>query len=1096
MRKLTLFIGVGLAAGVVLFTSLAAGPSRHAPARNKSWVAEAYGRLPLAFEPVRSGGFIARGGGATVLVSPREAVFERAKSALRMRFEGASPRARLHASRRLAGVVNEFVGNDPARWRRGVPTFGRLEAPGVYPGIDLAWHGRTGALEYDFLVAPGADPGRIKLRFSGQEALRLDSRGDLVLRLDGGELRQLRPRAFQTGRPVSVRFVPAADGGVRFALGRFDPTKPLLIDPTVPYSTYYGGSGDDIGRAIAVDSSGYAYVTGSEPDPHSPSLGLDAYVLRFNPSGTDFYGTIVGGHGDDVPAAIAVDSAGNAFVTGQTAATDFPVTSNHVQMARGGGYDAFVIALDVNANYVYGTYLGGSGTDNGAGIAVDSSENMYVTGSTNSTNFPTRNPFQVANGGGTDDAFVSKINAAGTALVYSSYLGGSDDDEAEGLAIDGAGSAYVVGGTGSTNFPTHNAFQAIKPSGAGGEEAFVSKVNASGTALVYSTYLGGTGIDWAEGVAVDSGGNAYVTGGTQSTNFPTHTPIQANNGGGGAHDVFLTKFNSGGSALVYSTYLGGSDDDEGKGLAVDSTGAAYITGWTGSPNFPTRTPVQSSKAGSTDAFATKVNAGGTALVFSTYLGGTGVDEGQGIAVDSAGSAYLSGDTNSTNFPTSQPTQSANAGGYDAFVTKIAPSAPTAVAVRSFTAVRSGSSVLLRWRIGSDLGLAGFEVRRNGHRLTGVLSPGTSSLRDRNAGWSPAYELVLVGLDGSRTTYGPVRPATTSLQQIADRLTAAGAPGALVVLRTHGGARRAASGLARLKPADRLRATDRYRIASVTKPFTAAVVMQLVAEGRLHVSDTVERWLPGKVPNGSRITLRELLGHTSGLFDFTEDAAWIRARNANPGRVWTPAELVAIASSHPPLFAPGTDWSYSSTNYVLLGLVVEAVTKAKLGDVLQRRIFGPLGLRDTSYPTATAIPGRVAHGYVGRASSPRIPRGALVDATALLSPSLWGAGQIVSNADDVTRFFAALMHGDLVPARLVAEMKQPILGHMYGLGLLIVDTPCGRAYGHDGDVPGYRNVVWATGDGSRVATVMVNVDATHIAAAQLRDAATEALCPAG
>jgi D-alanyl-D-alanine carboxypeptidase len=362
-------------------------------------------------------------------------------------------------------------------------------------------------------------------------------------------------------------------------------------------------------------------------------------------------------------------------------------------------------------------------------------------------------------------------------------------------------------------------------------------------------------------------------------------------------------------------------------------------------------------------------------------------------------------------------------------------------------------------------------------------------------------VVIALVSPSGTGHARSAPGTqTSLARLASRLVQAGAPGAIVAVRTPGGVRSAAAGAARLRPRAALRPTDRYRIASVTKPFVAAVVLQLAAEGRLRLSDPVERWLPGQVPNGRAITLRELLDHTSGLFDYDQDAAWVKARIADPARTWTPRELVAVAARHPTLFRAGTDWSYSNTNYVLLGLVVEAVTHHALADELRSRIIRPLRLHATTYPTRARLTGRVAHGYLGSAPGLPIQPGQLVDVTSRVSPSAWGAGQLVSDADDLTRFFSALLGGGVLPTRELREMKAPVGSYgsgpitvQYGLGLDIFHTRCGVAYGHEGDMPGYRNVVMASADGRRVAAVMANVASARLGWDAIRDAATTAYC---
>ena len=381
------------------------------------------------------------------------------------------------------------------------------------------------------------------------------------------------------------------------------------------------------------------------------------------------YSTYLGGSGVDQGYGIAVDSAGNAYVTGSTESTNFP-TANAFQNTFGGGGDAFVTKLNAAGSaLVYSTYLGGSDGDFGAGIAVDSAGNAYVTGVTDSTDFPTANALQNTNSGGIADVFVTKLNAAGSALAYSTYLGGSDFDSEPNIAVDSAGNVYVTGHTESTNFPTANAFQST--SGGGGGDAFVTKLNAAGSALVYSTYLGGSEAEFGGGIAADSAGNAYVTGTTDSDNFPTANALQPTSGGGTGladGDAFVTKLNAAGSALVYSTYLGGSDFDYGGGIAVDSAGNAYVTGVTDSDNFPTANAFQSCTYGSNqDVFVTKLNAAGSALVYSTYLGGSLFEDSGDIAVDSAGNAYVTGSTYSTNFPTANALQSTSGGDRDVFV---------------------------------------------------------------------------------------------------------------------------------------------------------------------------------------------------------------------------------------------------------------------------------------------------------------------------------------------------------------------------------------------------------------------------------------------
>ncbi len=520
----------------------------------------------------------------------------------------------------------------------------------------------------------------------------LDRAGNLVLHTSGGDVVEHAPVVYQEvngqRRAVAGRYVLQGNHQVAFRVGHYDHGKPLVIDPTLSYSTYLGVG---FGYAIAVDSSGSAYMTGrtfkfptKHPFQAGNAGGEDVFVTKFKADGTGLvYSTYLGGGGNDDGFAIAVDPAGIAYVAGTTASINFP-TSRAAQASFGGGSsDAFLTVLNAaGSGLVYSTYLGGSGSeyinDHVVSIALstDASGNTsaYVAGSTTSTDFPTTTgAYQVAYGGGSD-AFVTKYGPAG-AVVYSSYLGGVGEDEAYGIAVDGAGNAYLTGR--STSMPTTPGAYQATPSG--GVAAFVTKFNPTGSGLVYSTYLGGNNLDVGYDIAVDGSGNAYVTGYTQSTNFPTTSGAYQVAFGGGYHDAFVTELNATGTALRYSTYLGGSGQDEGYGIAVDGAGNAYVTGVTGSTNFPLQNAFQSAFGGIFDAFVAKLNpsrSGAASLVYSSYLGGSDTDAGNGIAVDSSGNAYVTGITQSTDFPTKNPFQGEKQGGkgaWDAYVTKITAS---------------------------------------------------------------------------------------------------------------------------------------------------------------------------------------------------------------------------------------------------------------------------------------------------------------------------------------------------------------------------------------------------------------------------------------
>ena len=489
---------------------------------------------------------------------------------------------------------------------------------------------------------------------------------------------------------VSGHYVFEGDGQVGFAVGAYDTSRPLVIDPTLSYSTCLGGGSVDEAGDMAIDASGNAYVTGQTfstnfptANPLQPAINggpnvSDVFVTKLNADGSALvYSTYLGGENEDIGSSIAVDASGNAYVTGLTLSSQFPTTPGAFQRIPLGTQDAFVAKLNAAGSaLVYSSFLGGHSDDQTLGIAIDSTGNAYVTGYTSSSDFPTTaGALQLALGSA-QDGFVTKLNADGSALVYSTYLGGGDMETsfARAIAVDGADAAYVIGRTASTSFPTTPA--AVQPTFGGGEsDAFVAKLNATGSALVYATYLGGSGVDDGIGIAVDSAGSAYVVGDTLSTNFPTKNPLQPLNGG--STDAFVAKLDPAGSSLVYSTYLGGSNDEDGFAIGVDAGGNAYVGGDTlSSADFPTKNPAQAVYGGGgDDGFVARLNSNGTALDYATFLGGNATEEVDALAVDRTGDVYVTGRTASTTFPTMPGVvQPASGGVINAFITKLEPGA--------------------------------------------------------------------------------------------------------------------------------------------------------------------------------------------------------------------------------------------------------------------------------------------------------------------------------------------------------------------------------------------------------------------------------------
>jgi hypothetical protein len=646
-------------------------------------------RLPLSFEA--NGGqirgpaeFLARGKDYRLFIAPGGAVLELAgpdpasPAVVRMNLEGANPSPKLTGEARQPGVSHYFIGSAPDAWKTNVPHYAKVRASGVYPGVDLAYYGSPQELEFDLTVAPGADPSRIVLALEGARKLAIDEDGDVLADLGSGTVRLRRPNIYQGAgddrETVAGAFVMLGADRVGFEIPAYDRARPLVIDPGIVYSTYFGSGGYESISDIAVDPAGCLYAFGWTwsasfpvlnalyPTAPGPAGWFDCFVCKLNAAGdTLLFSTYFGGNGRDTASGIAVDADGDIYLAGDTDSSNFPVLGA-IQPTFGGsgsiGFgDAFLTKMKSDGSaLIYSTYLGGSEDDLANGVAVDADENAYVTGVTESGGFPTANAFQPTYGGGGLDAFVTKVNPAGSAFVYSTFLGGSETETSMGfghgaIAVTSDGAAVVVGFTDSAGFPLANAYQPVNHGGAGTTplgDAFVTKFAPSGSSLIFSTYLGGSANDLPSTVAVGADGAVYVAGKTKSSNFPTKDPYQSTYGGGDA-DGFVTVFSPDGSALLYSTYFGGTGYDQVNDIAVNDLGNAYIVGGTNDASFPTVDPIQATMSGSGDAYVTVFSADGLSLVFSTFLGGTGGDSANVVALDSDGNIYLGGGA-SAGFP--------------------------------------------------------------------------------------------------------------------------------------------------------------------------------------------------------------------------------------------------------------------------------------------------------------------------------------------------------------------------------------------------------------------------------------------------------------
>jgi len=534
---------------------------------------------------------------------PQSAVANR-RSTVSMKLVGANPTAQIEGLDRLPGISNYFIGDDSAKWRTNVPHYSKVRYQDVYPGIDLVYYNSQQHLEYDFIVAPGASLQSIRLAFDGADHLKVENNGDLTIKIGSTQLRHRAPRIYQQAsgkqRRVDGGFIVRNGREVGFETKPYDLARALVIDPVIEYSTFVGGSNDDQANAIAVHN-------------------------------------------------------GNAYLAGYTISTNFPVTlgSFRTTPAASSTYDVVVTALNPAGDVLlFSTYYGGGRDDFGAGIGIDPSGSVIVTGRTTSSNLPTTagaldtsyNGGSCFRGAPCEDAFVVKLNSTGSALQYSTYLGGTSHDGGWGLAVDASGNAFVIGATESSNFPTTAG--AFQRNIGGTRDAFVAKLSPDGRSLIFATYLGGGEPDQGNGIAVDKTSNAYVIGLTGSANFPTTTGVvqqayQPGTCGGlmpsACSDVFITKLNSTGSGLSYSTFLGGTGPEVGYGIAVDDAGNVLVTGQTQSSDFPTTPPHFATPVSYSIGFVAKLNPAATELIYSVQ--GVG---GNGIATDQDGNAYVTG----------------------------------------------------------------------------------------------------------------------------------------------------------------------------------------------------------------------------------------------------------------------------------------------------------------------------------------------------------------------------------------------------------------------------------------------------------------------
>jgi hypothetical protein len=705
-----------------------------------------YGKLPLTFESNQGqvgphAKFLARGLGYSVLLTSGGMVlslrpatdtksFTRARptsvtsaarpplTTLGFKLLGANSSPEITGENPQPGRVNYFIGNDPAKWHRNLPTYAKVRYKNVYPGIDLLYYGNHRQLEYDFALAPGADPGRIQFEITGANQILIDAEGDLVLKAGGGELHFQNPIVYQefNGKraPVQGGFIVKDATHIGFHVAEHDHSKPLVIDPVLVYSTYLGGSGNDQPKGVAVDGNGNVYIAGYTDSADFPLATLGSllggathvFVAKLDRTGSNLvYADYIGGNSQDYGDALVLDSVNNVYVTGSTASSDFPLV-NPYQGTYPGSFNAFLTKISADgSSLLYSTYLGGNGVDVPAGIAADNLGNVFVAGSTSSTNFPVANAYQptvLPNQGGLYGTygFLTKFSPDGSSLIYSTYLSGNSNvpyncggtpcwpepfSAINGVVVDSTGNAYAAGSTNTYNFPTTTgAYLTTDSTQQNAMVGFVSKFSDSGN-LDYSTYFYESSglVTNIDAIAVDSSGATYVTGVAISDGtFPiTSTSIcDPAIYGWGCSYGFVTKFDPTASSLLYSTFLGPDNYAIPVAIVLDATNDAYVLASTASSSFGIVNGIEPYTMGN-DLLLVEIDSTASSELFATYLGGKVDDTAAGLALDSNGNLYVAGATSSTDLPVTEGAfQNLLGGNPDAFVMKIGPGSAPSVSV--------------------------------------------------------------------------------------------------------------------------------------------------------------------------------------------------------------------------------------------------------------------------------------------------------------------------------------------------------------------------------------------------------------------------------